>query len=196
MYDPQARIRFWGGHLIPPDSIAEALRVSWRAPLMPNLDMEFRADIAFRDFAAGDTLALHPGLNARTTALNHPGNSIGYRIEWAGSSICYITDTEHPAHGLDQNLIRFVASTNLLIYDASFTDDEYKSRVGWGHSTWRVAADLADAAEVGQLVLFHHDPGHDDIAMDQIAQAVADRRPGSLTATEGMRLVVGGSIPA
>lgn len=70
----------------------------------------------------------------------------------------------------------------------AFTDDEYKSRVGWGHSTWRVAADLADAAKVGRLVLFHHDPGHDDATMDAIAQNIAARRPGSLVAMEGMQL--------
>ena len=189
MFSSTARLRFWGGHLTPPDGIAEALRRSWRAPLMPDLDAAFRADLSFQDFKAGHTLSLHPGLSVGTVALNHPGVSIGYRIEWAGSSVCYITDNEHPAHGFDQNLLRFVAGTDILIYDASFTDDEYKSRTGWGHSTWRAAADLADAASVGQLVLFHHDPGHDDSAMDEIARAVAARRPGSLTAMEGMRLV-------
>jgi ribonuclease BN (tRNA processing enzyme) len=76
-----------------------------------------------------------------------------------------------------------------MIYDASFTDEEYKTRVGWGHSTWRVAADLADAAGVKQLVLFHHDPAHDDNDMDAIAQSIAVRRPGTVVAMEGMRLV-------
>ena len=191
MYDPRSHIRFWGGHLAPPAGIAQALSLSWRAPLLPDLDAAFRADISFQDFKPGDALTLHPGLSARTVALNHPGNSIGYRIEWNGSSVCYVTDTEHPATGLDQNLVQFAAGTDILIYDASFTDEEYKSRVGWGHSTWRVGANLADAAGVGQLVLFHHDPSHDDAMMDGIADAVAARRPGSLVAMEGMRLAAG-----
>lgn len=188
LYDPRSRIRFWAGHLTPPARIRAVLRRSWRAPLMPNLDEVFRAGITFQDFASGDTLALHPGLNARTTLLKHPGNSIGYRIEWAGRSICYITDTEHPASGLDHNLSAFVTGTDILIYDANYTDEEYQTRIGWGHSTWHVAADLADAAGVGRLVLFHHDPGHDDDTMDAIADAIAARRPGSLVAKEGMRL--------
>ncbi|MFZ0015984.1 MAG: MBL fold metallo-hydrolase, partial [Acetobacteraceae bacterium] len=79
MYDPQARIRFWGGHLAPPACIAEALRISWRAPFMPDMDAEFRAHTAFHDFVAGDHLQLHPGLRIGTTALRHPGNSVGYR---------------------------------------------------------------------------------------------------------------------
>lgn len=194
MFDPSARLRFWGGHLAPPDGIAGALLRSWRAPLMPDLDVAFRANLAFQDFAAGEVLALHPGLHVRTVALNHPGNAIGYRIEWGASSVCYLTDTEHPTNGIDQNLLRFVTGTDIMIYDASFTDEEYQSRIGWGHSTWRAAADLADAAAVGRLVLFHHDPGHDDVTMDGIARSIATRRPGSLTATEGMRLVAGAPV--
>jgi phosphoribosyl 1,2-cyclic phosphodiesterase len=188
MFDPKARLRFWGGHLAPPEGIREALLRGWRAPLMPNMDAAFRANLTFRDFAPGEALALHPGLRVATVALNHPGNAIGYRIEWGGSSICYITDTEHPAEGLDDALRRFVTNADIMIYDASFTDDEYKSRVGWGHSTWQVAAELAEAAAVRRLVLFHHDPGHDDAMMDAIGLAVAARRPGSLVAMEGMLL--------
>ena len=196
MFDPAASLRIWGGHLTPPDGIAKALLRSWQAPLMPDLNVAFRANLTFRDFTPGDTLEPHPGLRVETVALNHPGNAIGYRIEWAGASLCYITDTEHPAHGLDQRLLRFVTGTDVMIYDASFTEDEYRSRVGWGHSTWQAAADLADAAAVGQLVLFHHDPGHDDTIMDTIARDIAARRPGSLTSMEGMRLVVPGRHPA
>jgi phosphoribosyl 1,2-cyclic phosphodiesterase len=190
MYDPRSTLRFWGGHLAPPYGIAEALRRSWRAPLMPDLDEVFRANIAFHDFTVGDELAIHADIRVRTVTLNHPGNAVGYRIEWSGTSVCYITDTEHPANGPDPNLVPFVSGTDIMIYDASFTDEEYASRVGWGHSTWRAAADLADAASVGQLVLFHHDPGHDDAMMDSIARDIAARRPGSLVAMEGMLLTV------
>jgi phosphoribosyl 1,2-cyclic phosphodiesterase len=190
MYDPQARIRFWGGHLAPPACIAEALRISWRAPFMPNMDAEFRAHTAFHDFVAGDHLQLHPGLRIGTTALRHPGNSVGYRIEWAGSSVCYITDTEHPADGLDDNLRRFAQGADIMIYDATYTASEYQSRVGWGHSTWQAGTSLADAAAVKQLVLFHHDPSHDDAAMDAIGRAAAKRRPGTLVAREGMTIAV------
>jgi len=188
MFDPNARLRFWGGHLAPPDGIEQALSRSWRAPLMPDLDKAFRARLRFHDFTPGVALSLHPGLTVATTVLNHPGRSIGYRIEWAGTSLCFLTDTEQPAHGVDQAIARFVNGTDIMIYDASFTDEEYRTRVGWGHSTWRMAADLADAGQVGRLVLFHHDPGHDDTMMDQIAEAIEARRPGSLVAMEGMRL--------
>lgn len=190
MYDPRARLCFWGGHLRPPGGISDALHTSWRAPLMPDLHKVFRASLSFQDFTPGQEIALRPGLRSGTHPLRHPGGSTGYRVTWAGKSVSYITDTEHPADGLDTGLAAFLAGSDLLIYDASYTDEEYAARMGWGHSTWRAAADLADAAGVGTLMLFHHDPSHDDATMDGIAAAIAARRPGSIVAVEGMRLTV------
>ncbi len=191
MFDPKARIRFWSGPLDPPDGIAAALQRSWQPPLMPDMATAFRARIEYRDFTAGENLLLRPGLRVATAALFHPGNSTGFRIAWGGASVCYITDTEHPQGGPDANLLRFVAGADVMIYDASYTEAEYQLRVGWGHSTWQAGVTLAEAASVGQLVLFHHEPAHDDATMDAIASAVADRRPGSLVAREGMRMAVG-----
>jgi phosphoribosyl 1,2-cyclic phosphodiesterase len=73
MYDPKARLRFWGGHLAPPDGIAQALLRSWRAPLMPDVDSAFHANLAFQDFTPGDVLTLHPGLRVMSVALNSVG---------------------------------------------------------------------------------------------------------------------------
>lgn len=192
MFDRHASLRFWGGHLAPPEGIETALLRAWQAPLMPDLQNEFRAQISYHDFRPGDRLTPHPGLHVDTIGLRHPGGSIGYRIAWAGASLCYITDTEHPADGPDPALARFVAGADAMIYDASYTDEEYAARVGWGHSTWRAGVALADAAGVGTLILFHHEPGHDDAMMDAIAQHVARQRPGSLVAAEGMELILPG----
>ena len=85
MYDPKASLRFWGGHLPPPSGIAAALRQSWRSPLMPDLDEAFRADLTFRDFAPGDTLALHAGaLHAGPRVLLNPSATICERTVPAG----------------------------------------------------------------------------------------------------------------
>jgi ribonuclease BN (tRNA processing enzyme) len=89
---------------------------------------------------------------------------------------------------VDETLRAFAAGAGVLIYDATYTDAEYRSRVGWGHSTWREGVRLAEAASVKRLVLFHHDPSHDDAFMDGIAREVATVRPGSLVAAEGMTL--------
>ena len=195
LFDARTQCRFWGGHTTPPFGIRDALMLGWQAPLMPDIDRAFRANMTFRDFTPGQTLTLHPGLEVGTIMLRHPGNAVGYRIAWGGASICYITDTEHVSGGIDTSLVRFVAGTDLLIYDASYTSEEYKTRVGWGHSTWEAAANIADAAEVRKLVLFHHEPSHDDETMDAIAGAIEARRPGSVVAAEGMTLTVDAARP-
>ena len=76
-----------------------------------------------------------------------------------------------------------------------YTDDEYKARIGWGHSTWQEGARLCEAAKIGQYVVFHHDPDHDDDFMDEIARKVAKTRPGSIVAREGMVLRPGNLEP-
>ena len=192
MFDPNSQLRFLGGHLAPPLGIETALLRAWQAPLMPDLQKEFRAQISFHDFRPGDRLDLRPGLHVDTIGLRHPGGSVGYRIEWAGASLCYITDTEHPPDGPDVDLASFVGKADAMIYDASYTEEEYAARVGWGHSTWQAGVALADAAGVGTLILFHHEPGHDDAMLDSIAQEVARVRPGSLVAAEGMELTLSG----
>jgi len=77
------------------------------------------------------------------------------------------------------------AGADLVIYDSTYTDEEYPAYAGWGHSTWQEGVRLCDAAGVGTLVLFHHDPSHDDAVMDEIAAAAEAARPGTLVAREG-----------
>ncbi len=192
VYDPRARLRIWGGHLTPPDSIAAAVRRSLREPLMPNIDAAFRASVSYHDFTAGDAPLVRPSVRVETIALRHPGGSIGYRINWAGASLCYVTDTELLPGRIDAALVAFVAGADVLIQDSTYTDVEYLARVGWGHSTWQEAVRLADAAAVRTLVLFHHDPAHDDAAMDEIAAAAAEHRPGTLVAQESMEITISG----
>ena len=122
--------------------------------------------------------------------LNHPQGAVGYRVNFGGRSICYITDTEHKAGEIDQNKKSLVSGSDLVIYDACFTDENYPNFAGWGHSTWQEGVKLCDAASVKKLAIFHHDPGNDDAAMDIISEEVNKARPGSLVAMEGMELEV------
>jgi len=69
-----------------------------------------------------------------------------------------------------------------------FTPEQYESRPGWGHSTWQEGARLCDEAGAGRLVLFHHDPGHDDDMLDQLQAEAAAARPGTIVAREGLVL--------
>jgi phosphoribosyl 1,2-cyclic phosphodiesterase len=124
----------------------------------------------------------------RTAVLNHPNGATGYRIEHAGRSLCYVTDTEHVPGRLDPNVVELARGADLLVYDCTYTDAEYPRYAGWGHSTWEEGVRLCEAAGVRRLAIFHHDPARDDAAMDEIAAAAEERRPGTIVAMEGMTL--------
>ena len=185
---PGNRFRVYAGHLLPDLNIRQVLTDLMRAPFFPVPPEAFRAEIEFKDFRAGETLRLSPEIAIRTVALNHPNGATGYRIEFAGKSICYLTDTEHVVDQPNQAILDLIAGADIMIYDATYTDAEFPSHLHWGHSTWQEGARLATAAGVGIYVVFHHDPDHDDVMLDGIAAELRQMRPGSLMAREGLIL--------
>jgi ribonuclease BN (tRNA processing enzyme) len=85
-------------------------------------------------------------------------------------------------------VLKLIDRADVMIYDASYTDAEYLDHRDWGHSTWEEGVRLANAAGVKTLVIYHHDPGHDDDFMDQVAADAAIARPGTIVAQEGLVL--------
>jgi phosphoribosyl 1,2-cyclic phosphodiesterase len=151
--------------------------------------------LKFYDLEPGETLRLDE-VRLSTAMLNHPGEALGYRVSWQGRSAAYVTDTEHFPDRLDENVLRLAAGVDLLIYDATYTDEEYHNpkanKVGWGHSTWQEAVKVAKVANVKRLVIFHHDPLHDDDFMDWMGQQAVQAFPDTLIAREGLTLQLGG----
>ena len=88
----------------------------------------------------------------------------------------------------DQNILSLVEGADLMIYDSTYTDAEFPAKRSWGHSTWQEGVRLANAAQVKTLVLFHHDPDHDDAFMDRVAAEAETARPGTIVAHEGLVL--------
>ena len=177
----------------PEVSLRDALAEQMQAPHFPVRLEDMRAALSFREVASGQTLALEGDVTVRFAGLNHPGGVLGMRIEHGGRAIVYATDTEHGT-ALDAALVDLAADADLLIYDAMYTEDEYAgrvgpSRVGWGHSTWQAGAAIADAARVGRLVLFHHDPSRSDRDVEALEHAARASRPGTIAAREGDALV-------
>ena len=129
-------------------------------------------------------------LCVRPIPLFHPNGCNGYRIDAGGRSIVYATDHEHGNASFDRSLIEAAAAADILIYDSQYTPEEYESRRGWGHSTWREAVRMASEAGVGQLILFHHDPEHDDETMSRIVDQAQKHFPNTMAATEGWTKVL------
>lgn len=181
-------IRIWAGHLNPSSEVEAAVRKLMSFPLFPLRIDDLKARIEFRDFSAGDTIAIRSGITVRTVPLNHPGGATGYRIDRGKHSVAYITDVELGDGLIDPCLLDLVTDVSLLILDATYTDEELPTRLGWGHSSWQQAVRLAEAAGVGKLCLFHHAPEHDDRFLDNVAATVNAARPGTIVASEGLLL--------
>lgn len=181
-------VRLWSGHLLPEHRLEEVLCEMLMAPLFPIPMDVMAARKSFHDFRCGETFTLECGAVVKTGPLNHPNRATGYRIEFDGRTICYVTDTEHVDGELDQNILDLIAGADIFIYDSTYTEQEYPRFKGWGHSTWQAGVALADAAEVGTFVIFHHDPSHDDAFMDSVAEQACAKREQTVVAREGMVL--------
>ncbi len=188
LYGADNRFRLAAGHLESTRSLHDVLGDMMTPPLFPVPLGIFSADMSYTDFTSGENRTPGPGITVRTAPLNHPNEATGYRVEFGGRSICYVTDTEHVPGQPNESILALIDGADLFIYDATYTDDEFAGHVGWGHSTWEEGARLADAAGVKTYVPFHHDPGHDDNFMDQVAAAAEARRPGTVVAREGLVL--------
>ena len=185
-FQPQNRFRLWAGHLAEGMTLRRVLGEFMMSPLFPVPPQVFRARMEYREFRAGETLRPGADVAVRTAVLNHPDGATGYRVEYAGRSLCYLTDTEHVPGAPDRNILQLIAGADLVIYESMYTDAEYDTYVGWGHSTWQEGVRLCRAAGAKRLAVFHHDPEHDDDMLDGIAREVAQQLPGSLVARDGL----------
>jgi phosphoribosyl 1,2-cyclic phosphodiesterase len=185
LYASGRKLNFWSGHIQRPDATRHMIASLIRSPYFPIDPSGFKAAITYLDFQSGDTLHPREKIVVRTIPLYHPGGATGFRVAFGCSSVCYISDVEHRPL-LETSLIEFVSGTDLMIYDAMYTDEEYPKYVGFGHSTWQEAIKLANAANVGTLVLYHHFPGRVDDDLAKIEAMAQAKRPHTLMAREGM----------
>jgi phosphoribosyl 1,2-cyclic phosphodiesterase len=156
---------------------------------------DMRAKIEFRTIKEGEFEV--EGITVNTQFMNHPGYTLGYRFNFNGKSIIYISDNEpfrKPDEksntnvvaslqdrfesyydNKDEQLIEFIAGADILIHDTQYFPDEYQQRITWGHSPYTYTVDIAVEARVKKLILFHHDPDHDDQAVDRMAELSRER---------------------
>jgi phosphoribosyl 1,2-cyclic phosphodiesterase len=179
-------IRIWAGTSA--SRLSEIVHTLLSPPLFPAGPSSFKATVTYHGFAPGDVIGIGGGLNVQTAALDHPDGAVGYRLEIGPASLAYVTDTEIRPGPIDQGVLALAHAADLLIVDATYTEDEIAARQGWGHATWADALRLADIAGAKTLCLFHHDPTHDDAAMDALGALAQAARPGSIVAREGMTI--------
>jgi len=190
---PINRFHIYGA--IAPDgtTIKERLSDQMVHPNFPVPIQVMQSDLKFNDIIPGETIYLDD-VTIETAPLNHPSVATGYRVTWQGRTAVYCTDTEHYHDGFDENVLHLARNADLLIYDATYTNEEYyhpqSPKIGWGHSTWEVGIEIAKKAGVKQIVMYQHDPSHDDKFLDRIAEKVESLFPNGLVAREGMTVPV------
>jgi phosphoribosyl 1,2-cyclic phosphodiesterase len=191
---PGNRFHIYGAPAPTGASIQDRLSDQMHHPNFPVPMRIMGAELQFNDLEAGQPVKVGEVV-VENSPLNHPGQAVGYRINWRGHAAAYVTDTEHFPDRLDENVLQLAQNADVMIYDATYTDEEYYSerscKVGWGHSTWQEAVKVAKAANVKTLVIFHHDPLHDDDFLDRVGEQVMQAFPNGIMAREGMILQLG-----
>ncbi|HZP63464.1 MAG TPA: MBL fold metallo-hydrolase [Terriglobales bacterium] len=168
-------------------SLKQVFEEQMEAPYFPVGLNEMRARQDFYDL---DKTRLDlDEVTIKTMWLNHPQGCMGFRVETKEGVMVYATDNEPGATAFDKNVRTLAEGADVLIYDAQYLPEEYEARRrGWGHSHWREAVNVAMESGAKELVLFHHDPDHDDACIDKIVQEARNYYPRVRAAAEGMQM--------
>lgn len=162
-------------------TLASIVHGQMEGPNFPVGLQQMGAQVRFLPLAEGAIIPLHdsrgaPFASVANARLNHPNGVLAYRLveESSGASVVYATDTEHIPGRIDETLVELARSADILVYDGMYTPEEYPSRQGWGHSTWLEGVRIARAADVKNLIVFHHDPDRDDDALDRLEKGALE----------------------
>lgn len=218
IFHPESTLHLYGPRTSAMGSFQETIEQFIQSPYYPVALHEMHAVKNFHDFGAADTLffvegrdaplkvrAQHPDEADRIPdsrdvdvevrclrGLNHPKSGVNiYRLEAAGRTIVYATDTEGYVHG-DRRLADYARGADLLIHDAMYTEEHYTSMPvptqGYGHSTVQIATNLASMAEVQKLCLFHHAPQSTDEMLDDVGELGRSHFDETVVARDGMTI--------
>jgi phosphoribosyl 1,2-cyclic phosphodiesterase len=179
----------------PKASVRDLLAHQMNGPYFPVGMDAMRAQMEFGALVPGESMRIGD-VAIRTCAARHPNTCIAYRVEYNGHTVVYATDTEHNPDNPepDANLAALARDADVLIYDAQYTEDEYATKRGWGHSTPDAATLLAQHAGVKQLELFHHDPSHTDWTVASMEASARLQFKETLAAREGQVIQLGAKV--
>jgi phosphoribosyl 1,2-cyclic phosphodiesterase len=165
LYSPSTEAIFYAS--LAEKEIRSALAGQMASPHYP---VSFESMAAQKQFVrvSGEAFDVNP-FRIQPFPLNHPQGATGYRIELDGQVYVHASDLEHGDARLDRVLRDHCQNADVLVMDAQYTPAEYEWKRGWGHGTWMEAAQVARDCKVDRLILFHHDPIHDDRFLDGMA---------------------------
>jgi phosphoribosyl 1,2-cyclic phosphodiesterase len=192
LWDSRVTVDIWGPPS-PVSSLQERIARSFSPPLFPIDLRDVPAQVSFRDVPREPWSI--DGVSVRNALVVHPGPTVGYRLEAGGSSFAYLPDHEPALAGAIVDKPRdwisggaIAGGADVLFHDSQYSEDEYTDRIGWGHSSVADAVAFGRTVEAERLVLFHHEPQHDDAALDALESRARELANGSTPelAREGM----------
>jgi phosphoribosyl 1,2-cyclic phosphodiesterase len=170
-------------------SLQRVMEEQMASPYFPVNTSEMKAGRNFYDIEEGETQV--ENATVRAMWLNHPQGCMGFRLETKEGILVYATDNEPGDDVFDKNVRKLAEGADVLIYDSQYLPEEYEAkRRGWGHSHWREAVNIVMQSGAKELVLFHHDPDHDDTVIDKVVQEARNYYPRVRAAAEGMEIKV------
>jgi phosphoribosyl 1,2-cyclic phosphodiesterase len=198
---PGAQLDIYG----PPQdgiSVEEAFDAFMCPPYFPVGIADLVGDIRFHDVA--DTDMVVGDAKVRVRHVPHIGATNGYRVDWDGSSVAYLSDHQQPQDGsfaIAPSVLELCDGVDLLIHDAQYTPSEFAQKAHWGHCTVEYAVHVARESGAHRLALFHHDPEHTDADVDQILAGARDLADAAgldeiVAAHEGLTVALGSAITA
>ena len=191
-FDPEFEINLYSS-LHSNVDIESALRGQMVAPYFPIRLSDMPARMNFKEIKSGEDVQIDK-IVVKSVSLDHPGGSLGYKIICDNKSVAYISDHEYTEESR-QSLVDFLNNTNMVIFDAHYTPEEYSGAVGsggrkgWGHSTWRHGVELCRDANIDQLILTHH--GREDLEIEKIELMTQKEFPNAIAAYEGLEIDLG-----
>ena len=169
-------------------SLKQVMDEQMASPYFPVNLSQMQAQQKFYDIDSG-RLTLEDGVQIQTSWLNHPQGCMGFRMETKDGVLVYATDNEPGDAAFDKSVRKLAEGADVLIYDAQYLPEEYAAeKRGWGHSHWREAVNVVMESGAKELVLFHHDPDHNDVVIDKIVDDARNYYPKVRAAAEGMEI--------
>ncbi len=176
-------------------SLAEEFRAGFSPPVFPVVLDDLPGTFRFHE-TSDDRFELESA-TVTVFPVTHVGPTNGYRIDCGEASVAYISDYQQPPDGsldVSDRVIEACRDVDVLIHDAQYSPAEFAVKSDWGHCTVEYAVEVARRTGARRLVLYHHDPAHDDRWIDDardMAAGLAGTAFDVLAAREGLALQSG-----
>lgn len=184
-FDPATQLHIYGASAPNGASIKQCLMDQMLRPNFFKPLQAMHAQMTFRNIQPGQTLELGEAI-VETLSLNRHTSALGYRVSWRGKSLIYASDTDPQREHADPNLIFLATGADVLIFDGTYVDMAYADPQSRHRIPWKLGVEVAEASGAKRLVLFHHNPCHDDPYLDELEQRIQEAFPAAMLAKEGM----------